>query len=55
VVQAKVTESNKVKKEETLADILALPLSEAYWKLLSNQRFDYMSMKNSGGVYSHVY
>jgi hypothetical protein len=55
VVQAKVTESNKVKQEESLADILSLPLSQTYWKLLSPFRFDYMSMKNSSGSYQHVY
>ena len=36
VVQAKVSESNKVKQAESLADVLSLPLSQAYWKLLSS-------------------
>jgi hypothetical protein len=34
---------------------MSLPLSEAYWNLLSSKRFDYMSMKNSSGSYTHFY
>ena len=32
-----------------------MPLEEAYHKLLSNLRFDYMSMKSSSGIYSHAF
>lgn len=32
-----------------------MPLSQAYWQLLSAHRFDYMSMKDSYGKFNHVY
>ena len=32
-----------------------MPLSDAYYKLLSQLRFEYMSMKDTSGLYSHSY
>ena len=56
IVQTKISENKENLANESLQQILSLPLSEAYWKLLSPMRFDYMSMKNSAGSgYSHVY
>ena len=36
-------------------EIMSLPLSEAYWKLLSSERFAYMSIKDAYGKYNHVF
>ena len=55
VVQAKINESDSIKAQESLAEIMKMPLSEAYWKLLAPMRFDYMSMKSQSGSYNHVY
>lgn len=32
-----------------------MPIDEAYYKLLSSLRFEYMSMKDSSGIYNHSY
>lgn len=32
-----------------------MPLSEAYFKLLSDLRFESMDVKNSAGIYAHYY
>ncbi len=32
-----------------------MPLQEAYHKLLSNMRFEYMNIKNTSGIYNHAY
>lgn len=56
IVQAKISENKESLALESLQQIMSLPLSEAYWKLLSTMRFDYMSMKNTtGSAYNHVY
>ncbi len=38
-----------------MQEILEMPLSDAYYKLLSSLRFEYMSMKDSSGLYQHSY
>ena len=53
LVSEKVTK--KVLSKDSLAQILELPLYEAYARLLSKSRFDYMRMKDRNGNYDHVF
>ena len=48
-------ETSKEEEKELVSEILKLPLSEAYYKVLGKYRFNYMNMKNSSGVYNHCY
>jgi hypothetical protein len=55
IVQDKLSESNYKKDIMPIEEIIALPLSEAYWKLLSPMRYDKVNMKNTAGQYNLTY
>jgi hypothetical protein len=55
IVQEKLSESNYKKDFMPTEEIIALPLSEAYWKLLSPMRYDKVNMKSSAGQYNFTY
>ena len=55
IVQAKLSESSYSQKIESIEEIIALPISEAYWKLLSPLRYEKVNMKNSAGSYDLKY
>lgn len=55
IVQEKVKEQAALKNQQSLSEILEMPLQQAYEKLLADLRFEYMDMKNSSGLYNHAY
>eukprot|EP00347_Sterkiella_histriomuscorum_P007708 403347869 len=55
LVEQKLKANQSLINKQSLDEILEMPLSEAYHKLLSNLRFEYMNVKNSAGIYAHYY
>jgi len=50
-----VKEHDKNKQQQSLAELLSMPLDIAYKRLMQGQRFEYMSIKDTSGMYSHYY
>ena len=55
IVQTKIQQQKSLLLEQSLNDILSMPIQEAYHKLLADLRFEYMLMKTSSGIYNHAF